>query len=1465
MGETFCRDPFFDVNTVWNTTDPNLTQCMQDTLLIGLPCCVLLITSVIWNLYQYVIEFRHVTSLEERSFGALFFAKLVLNLILIVNAVGQLWNLANLNGGWDQLVPSEIVHYACLLGILFVANVQVIIDKWLLSHTSPPLFLFWLVLIFCEVAKLKIDIQTIVEGHRTWEHWVLLLSYFPVILVQLVLSCISDIDKTTALFVSPEDRASFLSLLTFSWFDGLIWKGARQILTQDILPKSPRSINVGHNVQDFLNLWRQKVEFLGVNFASFQERPFIGIWSIFIRTQWVRVTFAFLVAIIHLVLPFVNPQILKLLINHVDSDEEAWKGYFYTVVLLISATVSTITFHVYQQHLSISAIQMRSAIIGAIYRKSLKLSNHARRQFTVGEITNYMSVDAQRVVDTFPYTMALIMAPLTIIVAMYFLFLEVGISSLAGLAILLILIPINGIGGKWAERLQVNQLKAKDKRLKLMNEVLMGMRVLKLYAWENPFMDRIKKIRDSEVKILRLCARLWAFMNFTFTGAPILVTIAVFALYVLIDPSHVLTADKIFVSLSLFNLIRIPLVMFPFTLVETIKLIVSLKRINTYLNANEINSANVSHNMDCESDAVELKDLTLTWDEPESPTLMNISIQIPKRSLVAVVGEVGSGKSSLLSAILGEMEVVSGSAHAVGSIAYVPQQAWIQNMSLKDNILFDKAFVRTKYDEVVRCCQLESDLAILKNADSTEIGENGINLSGGQKQRVSLARAVYSDADLYLLDDPLSAVDAHVGKSIFTQVFDNQQGLLKDKTRILVTHNISVLSKVDNIIVMKGGRVVEIGSYQKLLADGAAFSEFLNIYAQEATEKHEPVDDVNQFENSHVEQISEQKINQIQDSTLAESGDLIKDERAMVGRVKWSVYWHYVNSSRISRFFLVVCLHAIGSALLASSNYWLSIWADANQNDPDEANTQIAYFLGIYGAFGVVQLILEFSRELMYFLGCATASQIMHEKLLYHVFRSPMSFFDTNPTGRIINRFSSDVDVVDQRIPQGLSDTMWSIFDSLSIVVVICVSTPSFGYVILPLVLLYYFIQRMFISTSRQVKRLESLSKSPIYANFSETITGTASIRAYGEQIRFNQESENRVQKCAQCTFLIASANRWLGTRVEILGNLIVFFAAIFAILARDTLSPGVAGLSITYALNIMDNLNWLIRMLCELETNSVALERIIEYTHNDQEADWESPNDSKELSQTWPNRGKVEFDSLAIRYRKGLDLVLKGISMEIQGQEKIGICGRTGAGKSSFTLALFRILEADSGEIRIDGQDISKIGLHALRSRITIIPQDPVLFTGDLRFNLDPTGLHSDSSLWSALEHAHLKSHISSLKDGLDHEINEGGENFSVGQRQLICLARALLRKTKILIMDEATAAVDLATDDLIQATIRREFKDCTVITIAHRLNTIMDCDRIAVFNQGEVAEYAPPRDLLSIDNSALSLMAKDAGLQAK
>ncbi|XP_038183485.1 multidrug resistance-associated protein 1 isoform X3 [Arvicola amphibius] len=1222
----------------------------------------------------------------------------------------------------------------------------------------------------------------------------------------------------------------------------------------------------------------EEVEALIVKSPQQDKEP--SLFKVLYKTFGPYFLMSFLFKALHDLMMFAGPEILKLIINFVN-DREApdWQGYFYTALLFISSCLQTLVLHQYFHICFISGMRIKTAVVGAVYRKALVITNSARKSSTVGEIVNLMSVDAQRFMDLATYINMVWSAPLQVILALWLLWLNLGPSVLAGVAVMVFMVPFNAVMAMKTKTYQVAHMKSKDNRIKLMNEILNGIKVLKLYAWELAFQDKVMDIRQDELKVLKKSAYLAAVGTFTWVCTPFLVALSTFAVYVTVDENNILDAKKAFVSLALFNILRFPLNILPMVISSIVQASVSLKRLRIFLSHEELEPDSIERWPIKDGggmNSITVKNGTFTWARGESPTLNGINFSIPEGALVAVVGQVGCGKSSLLSALLAEMDKVEGHVTLKGSVAYVPQQAWIQNDSLRENILFGHPLKERYYKAVLEACALLPDLEILPSGDRTEIGEKGVNLSGGQKQRVSLARAVYCNSDIYLFDDPLSAVDAHVGKHIFEKVV-GPMGLLKNKTRILVTHGISSLPQVDVIIVMSGGKISEMGSYQELLDRDGAFAEFLRTYASAEQDlaseddsvsgsgkeskpvengmlvpvgKHPPSGDAGQQHSSTAEL---QKA-----GVKEETWKLMEADKAQTGQVQLSVYWDYMKAIGLFISFLSIFLFLCNHVSALASNYWLSLWTDDHPtiNGTQEHRT---YRLSVYGALGLLQGVSVFGYSMAVSIGGIFASRHLHLDLLRNVLRSPMSFFERTPSGNLVNRFSKELDTVDSMIPQVIKMFMGSLFSVIGAVIIILLATPIAAVIIPPLGLVYFFVQRFYVASSRQLKRLESVSRSPVYSHFNETLLGVSVIRAFEEQERFIRQSDLKVDENQKAYYPSIVANRWLAVRLECVGNCIVLFAALFAVISRHSLSAGLVGLSVSYSLQITSYLNWLVRMSSEMETNIVAVERLKEYSETEKEAPWQIQETAP--PSTWPHSGRVEFRDYCLRYREDLDLVLKNINVTIEGGEKVGIVGRTGAGKSSLTLGLFRINESSEGEIIIDGVNIAKIGLHNLRFKITIIPQDPVLFSGSLRMNLDPFSQYSDEEVWMALELAHLKGFVSALPDKLNHECAEGGENLSVGQRQLVCLARALLRKTKILVLDEATAAVDLETDNLIQSTIRTQFEDCTVLTIAHRLNTIMDYTRVIVLDKGEVRECGAPSELLQHRGIFYS-MAKDAGL---
>ncbi|KAG8435477.1 hypothetical protein GDO86_013419 [Hymenochirus boettgeri] len=1196
---------------------------------------------------------------------------------------------------------------------------------------------------------------------------------------------------------------------------------------------------------------------------------------------------------------FVNPQILKLMMSFTaDLTDFQWKGFLYAALLFVTALLQSFLLQQYFHRCFVLGMRVRTTLMATVYKKALTVSNSVRKESTVGETVNLMSVDAQRFMDLTTFIHLLWSCPLQIAVSIVFLWKEMGPSVLAGLGVMILLIPLNGVIATVSRKLQIRNMKNKDKRMKIMNEILSGIKILKFFAWETSFENQVQNIREKELKDMLHFTYLHSVSLFAFTCAPFLVSVATFAVYIVVDTGNVLTAEKAFTSISLFNILRFPLGMLPMLISNIVQTSVSCSRLEKYLGGDDLDTSAIRNDPNIDA-AVHFSNATFSWEADATPEVNKVDLKFKEGDLIAVVGGVGAGKTSLVSAMLGEMNQISGYINIKGSVAYVPQQAWIQNATLKNNILFGAKMDEERYQRVLKACALLPDLEMLPGRDESEIGEKGINLSGGQKQRISLARAVYNDADIYILDDPLSAVDAHVGKHIFEKVV-GPNGLLKNKTRILVTHGVSFLKYTDEIVVLVNGRVTETGSYKTLLTNNGAFAEFLRLYGKQDqnndteasvfTAEDDEIDEHMQSaeiledivtttvkrENSRrqrkrsnmngslslrrsLKDATKTKVESLTKGTKGQQ--LIEKETVETGKVRFSVYTKYMRAVGWWLSFCILACYILQTAAFVGQNIWLSVWTedDTTYRNQTYPAAQRDMRLGVFGALGIAQASFVLLGAFLVAAGSVRASRMVHTLLLRNILQAPMRFFDTTPSGRIVNRFAKDVLTMDETIPMSFRSWIACFLGVIGTLVVICLATPIFAAVAVPIAILYYFVQRFYVTTSRQLRRLDSVTRSPIYSHFGETVSGLSVIRAYRHQERFLQHNEETIDFNQKSVYSWMVSNRWLAIRLELVGNLTTFFAALFAVLARGSLASGTVGLSISSALNVTQTLNWLVRMTSELETNIVAVERIDEYIKVEREAQWVT---DQRPPKNWPDKGVVQFVDYKVRYRPELELVLHGISCTVDSMEKVGIVGRTGAGKSSLTNCIFRIIESAGGKILIDGLDISSIGLHDLRKKLTIIPQDPVLFSGNLRMNLDPFEQYTDEEIWNALELSHLKPYVEGLQEKLHYEVSEGGENLSVGQRQLICLARALLRKSKILILDEATAAVDLETDDLIQKTIRSEFADCTVLTIAHRLHTILDSNRVMVLDSGKIIEFESPDKLLQQQGHFFS-MAKDAGIE--
>ncbi|KGL72219.1 Multidrug resistance-associated protein 1, partial [Tinamus guttatus] len=1149
----------------------------------------------------------------------------------------------------------------------------------------------------------------------------------------------------------PEEDVFVFSKLTYSWFSRLISIGYKKPLERDDLFELNESDSPYSVCPKFEKQWRKEMKKSTTGLkASCMKRMLFRktssskpslvspLWQTF---KFLMIKVAFLKATAD-ILAFMGPQIMKALIALSESHPGSHRrGYGYAIALFFVVLSQTLIHQLYQRHNMLTAIKIKTAVVGLIYKKALTLASSSRRSYTTGEIVNLMSADAQQLMELAVNLNLLWSAPFQILVAVIFLWQELGPSVLAGVAVLLLVIPINALIAAKVKSLKKRQMRYSDQRVKLLSEMLHGIKILKLYAWEPSYQRKVMSIREHEVDVLKSSGYLATYSMLTLTCIPFMVSLATFGVFFYVDEENILTASKVFTSISLFNILRLPLFDLPSVISAVAQTKVSLRRLEDFLYAKDLNPEDVNTNYSG-NHAVGFIGASFHWDKSGPPVLKNLNVSIPEGSLVAVVGQVGSGKSSFLSAVLGEMEKLEGTVQRRGSVAYVSQQAWIQNATLQENILFGLNLNRPYYEQVLESCALLPDLEQLPSGDQTEIGERGVNISGGQKQRVSLARAVYSNADLYLLDDPLSAVDVHVGKHLFDKLI-GPSGLLKSKTRVLVTHNLTLLPQADLIIVMEEGRISQMGTYQELISKRGNFAELTQAFATENRSEETTLgkgnwlNRINKLMYTHSscwpflflasrtvfyvfsplvsskkeecqlgKNLAQKELLKHKDPSFGQwRTDSKSKEKVATGGMKMAVVLKYLQAFDWRWVWLTIAAYLGQNALAIGQNLWLSTWTSetAKVNDFTEWKQLRNYKLGIYSLLGFIQGLLVCCGAHVLIRGSLAASRALHHQMLDSVLHLPLQHFETNPVGQIINRFTKDLFVVDIRFHYYLRTWLNCTLDVIGTILVITSASPLFVVVVIPLGYFYFTIQRYYIASSRQIRRLAGASHSPVISHFSETLLGGSTIRAFGHQERFIRKNNDVVYENLVYFYNNVISNRWLSVRLEFLGSLMVFFAAMFVVLAGNAVNSSTVGLSISYALNIIQSLNFWVRKACEIETNAVSIERVCEYANMDKEEPWIM---SKRPPMGWPDRGIIEFINYKAQYRQDLGLALNNVSFQTRSKEKVGIVGRTGAGKSTLTNCLFRVLEGSGGKIIIDGIDISTIGLHDLRGNLNIIPQ---------------------------------------------------------------------------------------------------------------------------------------------------------------
>ncbi|XP_069692470.1 ATP-binding cassette sub-family C member 5-like isoform X3 [Periplaneta americana] len=1287
------------------------------------------------------------------------------------------------------------------------------------------------------------------------------------------------------------DRAGFLSFISFSWMSRYMYAAYKKGLTIEDIPQGSPLDSCDLNAQRLELLWQEEVRRNGPRRASFGA----AVWR-FIRT---RVIMSSIVFSLSLAMGFISPTVFmrKLLQYAEDEEADTMTGVTWAVCLTLAEFLRTV-FFAWNWALNYrTAVRLRSACLAMLYRKIIRLSNLGEK--SIGELINLFANDGQRIFDMVLFGPMIIGGPVVTVCGVLYILWLLGSWAVLGMLVFLLFYPIQYGISRMMGYLRGKTVAVSDQRVCLMTEILTCIRFIKMYAWEKSFTNLLHKTRSKERNFLQKTAYCQSLSISMAPTIPVISAIVTFLAH--ISAGNNLTAAQAFPLVSLLNSnIRNSFSVLQIGTQNLYEAMTSFGRLKSVLLLEDV-SPYITRPID-KTRAVCISKGTFSWDagalhaslsadqEKEklnpydgnengrsgrSHILENINFQAPKGQLIGVCGPVGAGKTSLLLAALGQLHLVTGQVTRDGSCAYVSQEPWILNATLRENILFGESFDSKRYYEAVYCCALSQDIHLLPGGDQTEIGERGVNLSGGQKQRVALARALYANRDIYFLDDPLSAVDTHVGTHIFEKCI---RQALQHKTVVLVTHQVQYLHQCDEVYLMKDGHIVEHGTHEDLMAKSKDYALMVQTRFAERGDQSEdtfqevPLDidavesTIATSSNKRLSSTSQTSVEEIDKLDPTEGEQLTTAEAVQKGSIRLHTYQRYVSAAGGYCIALIVSLSFllnVGST--AFSSWWLALWIKAgggnttllvnnetvvshNIND----NPDFSMYQTVYAAMIAVILGTSFIRGVIFTKVTLRASTHLHNKLFRKMMRSPMLFFETTPVGRIQNLFSRDMDEVDTRLPITVESIMQNVWIVLFAVLFVCLVFPWFIIPLLILAVIYYIISKIFRVAVRDLKRLENMSRAPIFSWVGASVQGLCTIHAFGKESDFITRFTKMFDENTTCLYLCCIAMRWLAVRIDTLAVSTMCVTGFLVIILHGQVSPALAGLALAYAAHISGVFQYTIRLMSEAEVRFISVERINSYCESLQREGTVGANSKPPLE--WPNKGSIKFQNVMLQYRKGLPAVLKDVSFTVQPGERLGIVGRTGSGKSSLITALFRLVELSSGKIRIDGLDIADVSLEQLRSRMSVIPQDPVLFDATIRWNLDPFEQHSDGAIWDVLEKTKLRDRVLSFTGQLQAHVGQGRDSLSVGERQLLCLARALLRNTKIVVLDEATASVDPETEAAVQSTIQEEFRECTILTVAHRLSTVTNCNRILVMDEGQVIELDTPANLMSDPNSVFS-----------
>uniref|UniRef100_A0A8C9U163 ATP-binding cassette, sub-family C (CFTR/MRP), member 9 n=1 Tax=Scleropages formosus TaxID=113540 RepID=A0A8C9U163_SCLFO len=1290
-----------------------------------------------------------------------------------------------------------------------------------------------------------------------------------------------DLQDLGVRFLQP--FVNLLSKATYWWMNPLIMGAHKRPIELKKIGKLPIAM-------------RALTNYLNLKDAYEEQRKAPSIWKsiyrAFGRPILLSSTFRYLADLLGFAGPLCILGIVKRLGKDESMTEQQDKACFFGVyflsshellqkttvlaVLLFLALVLQRTFLQASYYVTIeTGINLRGALLAMIYNKILRLStsNMSMGEMTLGQINNLVAIETNQLMWFLFLCPNLWAMPVQIIMGVILLYYLLGPSAMIGASVIVLLAPVQYfIATKLADT-QKSTLDYSTDRLKKTTEILKGIKLLKLYAWENIFCNSVEETRTKELTSLRTFALYTSMSIFMNAAIPIAAVLVTFVTHAYNSDARLNPAEA-FASLALFHILVTPLFLLSTVVRFAVKALVSLASL--FLVPRSANWEWLCVRLCITSFTLlpllsQVSNGFFTWGSNLS-TLSDINIRIPTGQLTMIVGQVGCGKSSLLLAMLGEMQTISGrvcwsnffpslagdgpSDYCLSealvficpallwlknrnSVAYAAQKSWLLNATVEDNITFGSPFNKQRYKAVIDACSLQPDIDLLPFGDQTEIGER---------------------------DDPFSALDIHLSDHLM------QEGILKflqddKRTVVLVTHKLQYLIHADWIIAMKDGSVLREGTLKDIQNNDVELYEHWKTLMNRQDQELEK-DSQTALERKTLRRAfySREAKNQADDEDAEEEEeedeeDTFSTTTSRRSKIPWKVCWRYLSSGGFLMVAMMVSSKLLKHSVMVAIDFWLANWTSSLQNvsskssnitlDEQESARHRSYYVPVFsilcGAGIILCLITSLTVELM---GLAAATNL-HHNLLNKIIHAPIRFFDITPLGQILNRFSADTNIIDQHIPPTLESLTRSTLLCLSAIGVIAYVTPVFLFALVPLTVAFYFIQKYFRVASRDLQDLDDSTQLPLLCHFSETAEGLTTIRAFRHESRFKQRMLELTDTNNTAYLFLSAANRWLEVRTDYLGAVIVLTAALAAIWGPNyVLDSGLVGLGLTYALTVTNYLNWVVRNLADLEVQMAAVKKVNSFLSTESE-NYEGSIDVSQVPEDWPQQGEIKIQDLCVRYDQSLKPVLKHVNAYIKPGQKVGICGRTGSGKSSLSLAFFNMVDIFEGKIIIDGIDICKLPLQTLRSRLSIILQDPILFSGSIRFNLDPERKCTDDGLWEALEIAQLKNMVKALPGGLDAVVTEGGENFSVGQRQLFCLARAFVRKSSILIMDEATASIDMATENILQKVVMTAFSDRTVVTIAHRVHTILTADLVIVMKRGNILEYDKPETLLEQEDS--------------